>query len=140
MALAVNLTTAGNLQQVTINPTATEGSAVTDSALTLGSVVYVVVATGHVALNTGATETIGGSIVGIADGTYAATATAKYYTDGAIITGLTGLSIGAQYWAKEDGSLDLFTNVGTGKWTRQMGVATSATSLVVQILDVIQHP
>jgi hypothetical protein len=140
MALAVNLTTAGNLQQVTINPTAAKGSAVTDSALVLGNVVYVVTATGHVALNTGATEAIGGAIVGIADGTYAPAATASYFMDGSIISGLTGLTQGDQYWAKEDGTLDLFTNVGAGKWTRLMAVATSATSVTVQMGDIIQHP
>ena len=134
---AAYLNASGHFQQATI--TTPEGSAVTDSALIAGNVVYEE-STGHVALNTGATDAIVAAITGIADGTYASTATASFFKAGQDATGLSGLTAGTEYFAKQDGTLDIYANVSSGSWTRSMGVALSATSLRVRLGEVVQHP
>lgn len=134
---AAHFSAAGHLQQDTVQQP--EGTGTTDDALVVGSVVYRK-STGNLGKNTGATEAIAAGIQGVADGTYAGTSTASFFEDGQLVTGLSGLTAGVEYWARDDGTLDTYANVGSGKWTRPMGVAESATTLRVALGDVVQKP
>ena len=86
------------------------------------------------------TEAYAAAIVGICDGTYAAAATASYFGNGDLATGLTGLTAGSEYFAKDDGTLAVYTSLVSTKWTRSMGVAKTTTSLQVEIGPVQQVP
>ena len=79
------------------------------------------------------------AIIGIADGTYADTATASYFQTGMVASGLSGLTAGNEYYADPtDGSLVAFSSIGSGEWTRSMGTAKSSSTLEVKIGPVIQ--
>lgn len=133
----MKITAGGHLAQDTVQTP--EGSGTTDDNVSAGTVLYVK-STGNLGKNTGTTEIMASAIAGVSDGTYAATGTANYYKTGQRVTGLTGLTAGSEYWAKGDGTLDLYTNVTASTWTRIMGIADSTTSLILQVGQPIQHP
>lgn len=117
--------------------TAASGSGTTDAILSIGTIVYRK-GTGNLGIPDG-TEALTAAIVGIADAAYIATATGGYFVDGQQVTGLSGLTPGTEYWAKQDGTLAVYSGVSSGSYTRMMGVAESATTLRVAIGNVIQH-
>lgn len=78
-------------------------------------------------------------IVGIFDGTYANLATASYFTNGSEVTGYAGLTQGSEYYADPTTGLPgLWSAIGSGEWTRLLGVATSTTTLQLQFGEVRQ--
>ena len=103
--------------------------------------VLVMEAAGTVKLYDASSEADCSGIVGVANGTYANGATVSYFTDGDEITGLTGHTPGTQLWAAPaTGTLVPYGSVGSSDWTRPMGTSTSATTVQLQIGDVIQKP
>jgi hypothetical protein len=106
--------------------------------LGIGSVPYLKAADSKAWKHDG-TEAAAAALLGVCDAAAVAPAVGSIVTEGnCVVTG--PLVPGTEYFAKEDGTLDIYANIGAGQWTRSMGVAMSATSLRVHLGPVIQHP
>ncbi len=134
----LDINTSGHFYQKTpsqVELTITAGDA---GGVVLGNVIAVKAADSKGYKHDGS-EAYAAAIAGIADGTYAQNATINFWRNGQQAT-LTGLTAGSEYFAKQDGSLDVWANIGASQWTRSMGVAQSTTLLDIEIGPVIQHP
>jgi len=134
---ATQLSAAGHLQTVTIDEP--KGSGTAGETLAIQNVVYLKAADSKLwkPVNTEASVA---AIVGISDGSYSADATAAYWQNGDVATGLSGLTAGTEYWCSSAGALVAYSSLSSSDWSRPMGVALSTTSLQVQIGDVVQKP
>lgn len=137
MAISIVINSAGLLAPAVGASGGLSGTA--GESLALGDVVCVKTADGKLWKCTG-TEALTAAIVGICDGTYATDTTARYWGVGEVASGLTGLTAGAEYWAKETAALSAYSSVTSTNWTRPMGVAKTTTSLEIRIGDVVQKP
>lgn len=116
-----------------------KGNGTAGEILALGDVIYMKAVDSKLWKYAAASEATCAAIVGVADGAYAAEATAYYFKDGGIIpSGLT-LTAGAELWAAS-AVLDTYANVVSTKWTRRMGVAKSTSSAQISMGDVQQKP
>lgn len=125
--------------QVSIPEAEAKGNGTAGEILALGNVVYVKAADGSLYKHDG-NEAPAAAIVGVSDNAYSAAAPASYFQNGDVVVGLSGLTQGTEYWAKDDGSLDTYANIPSTKFTRLIGTALNATSLQLQIGEVTQKP
>lgn len=80
------------------------------------------------------------AIVGIADGTYADTDAITYFQNGDTLSDAgASWTVGAEYYADPATGLPgLYSAIGSGEWTRRIGVATSGIAIELQFGDVFQ--
>ena len=125
--------------QISVPESEAKGAGTAGEALAFGNVVYVKATDGKRYKHDG-NEAPAGAIVGVSDNTYSTDNQMTYFQDADVVPGLSGLTQGTEYWAKEDGTLDTYGNIGAGKFTRLMGTAISATALQLQMGEVAQKP